>query len=203
MSFKVQIHYSDSDVTIRPVFHCRELGKLTREINFKTRMWEYELSDLEKISKILKDSGLGDDQIELIETSANSFQDTEAYKHKRKHVGWEFFENRILLSYTYNLGLNELVKTFSSKKFDMKTKRWSVDTIDWLTLSQQLEDSGYLLQSLLIHPQLGITTFDCEPKPKKQTKNANCFAWMPKTSKQEYDDTPMSTKEWKEHVLKD
>ena len=180
MSFRLEIHYSDSDVTIIPKFKCMALNKFNPELNFKTKRMEYQIAYLEKICKTLKDSGLGDDQIQMIETSNNSFPDTEAYKRKSKHVGWEFFDNRILLSYTYNLGINELIKTFSSKKFDMKTKRWSVDTIDWLTLSQQLEDLGYLLQSLLIHPQLGITTFDCEPKPKKQTKHAKCFAWSAK-----------------------
>ena len=194
MSLKIQIHYSDSDVTIRPVFHCKELGQLTREMNFKTRMWTYGLADLEKISKILKDSGFEDDQIQLIDTPSNSFQDTETYKHKSKYVGWEFLDNRILLSYTYNLGINELIKKFSSEKFDMKIKRWSVDTIDWMPLSEQLEESGYILQSLVDYPQLGITEgYDSYPIVKKQKKNVKCFPWIPKKSNHEHDDTPMST----------
>ena len=58
MSFRLEIHYSDSDVTIIPKFKCMALNKFNPELNFKTKRMEYQIADLEKICKTLKDSGL-------------------------------------------------------------------------------------------------------------------------------------------------
>ena len=226
MSLKIQVHNNGTDLTIKPVFRSQDLGKLNREMNFKTSMWTYKLVDLEQITKILKDSGLEDKQIEWVQTPKNSLQDTVAYRHKSRYVGWEYKDNRIVLSYTFNLQINELVKTFRSRKFDMKIKKWSVDTVDWIPLSEKLEDLGYILQSLWIHPQLGITEeFEdnrdySEMKTKKQNntdsdddrnysitkkqkKKGKCPQLLDVTPNIIKHDTPMSTQAWKDEVLRE
>ena len=77
MSQKVQIHICDSDLTIQPVFYCKDFEHLSRKLNFTTQLWIYRLEELDLILNILKDLGLEDAQIEFIETHTNYSQDTD------------------------------------------------------------------------------------------------------------------------------
>ena len=63
MTLKVQLHYNDSVVSIKPIFYCKDLAQLSRKILLANKNVDVQVGRFrENSTKYLKDSGLEDEK---------------------------------------------------------------------------------------------------------------------------------------------
>ena len=127
LSQKIKIYNRGSDLIILLNDYCIELDQLSRQMDQKAKTWIYRLVDLEKINKILKDSGYEDEQIEFIELQKNSsWQSLDIIPEKAYDIGPPIFKKQ---KKTQKVKCFSWLKKTQYDDTPMSTQAWKEEVI--------------------------------------------------------------------------